>query len=106
MVSAHYILKCVHCCEHNYTFISDNLTYGAGFSNPGALDASYNTYDETNLKSVNTGEEGNYYELAESTFSNTYESVTGPYSEVMTPHKSDMQARTYDIISCLCVWSS
>ena len=72
---------------------SDNLTYGAAFSNPGALDASYE--DDTNVKSVNTGDEGNYYELAESTFSNTYESVTtGPYSEVKTTHKTDMQART------------
>lgn len=48
--------------------------------------------DVVNSKSVNTGNEGNYCELAESTFSETYESLTAePYSEVMTPRKSDMQ---------------
>ena len=42
----------------------DNLTYGVGFHNPGALDTSVSLYDDL-TKSMSTGE-GNYFELAAS----------------------------------------
>ena len=64
--------------------LSDNFTYDTGFHNPGTLDSSFNLCDDvTNSVSVNTGK-GNYFELAESGFSNqTYESVAaGIYSEL------------------------
>ena len=73
--------------------LSDNLTYDVGFHNPGTLDSSFNLYDDvTNSVTVNRGE-GNYFELAESGFSNwTYESVTaGMYSELSAAHTTDTQ---------------
>ena len=77
--------------------ISDNLTYDVGFRNPGTLDSSFNLYDDvTNSVSVSTGE-GNYFELAESGFSNlTYESVNaaGIYSELTAEHSTDTQVRS------------
>ena len=65
----------------------DNITYDSGFTNPGAsLDASYSMYDQvTKVEDSPTGE-GNYCMLEESTFSDTYESVSADtYSEVKKP---------------------
>ena len=78
-------------------FVSDNLTYDVGFHNPGALDSSFSLYDDVaNAVSVNTGEGSNYYQLAESSFSNTYESVAagGIYSELSAAHTMDTQVRS------------
>ena len=82
---------------HMKHLFSDNLTYDVGFHNPGTLDSSFNLYDDvTNSVSVSTGE-GNYFELAESGFSNlTYESVNaaGIYSELSAAHSTDTQVRS------------
>ena len=85
---------CVVLVIHMNPCLSDNLTYyDVGFHNPGTLDSSFNLYDNvTNSVSVSRGE-GNYFELAESGFSNqTYESVTaGIYSELSAAHTTDTQ---------------
>ena len=80
-----------------YTNLADNLTYGTGFSNPEALDTSVGLYDDL-TRSVNTGE-GNYFELATSGLSNTYESVTaGVYSELSAVYSTtDTQVRSSTI---------
>ena len=63
--------------------------YDVGFHNLGTLDFSINLFEDvTNSVTVSTGE-GNYFELAESGFSNqTYESVNdaGIYSELSAAH--------------------
>ena len=68
--------------------------YDVGFHNPGTLDSSINLYEDvTNSVTVSAGE-GNYFELAESGFTNqTYESVNdaGIYSELSAAHTSDTQ---------------
>ena len=71
--------------------ISVNLTYD-GFVNTGAvIDSSYSMYDEVGTPKTtdrDTGKGGNYCMLEESTFSDTYESVSaGTYSEVKAPGK-------------------
>ena len=84
---------CVVLVIHMNPCLSDNLTYDVGFHNPGTLDSSFNLYDDvTNSVSVSRGE-GNYFELAESGFSNqTYESVTAEiYSELSAAHTTDTQ---------------
>ena len=54
-------------------------------------------YDSvTQSQTVNTEEGTNHCQLAESTFSNTYESIaTGVYNEVAAPHKPDTQVRRF-----------
>jgi hypothetical protein len=72
----------------------DNATYGMGFHNSGAQDTSSGPLYDDLTKSVNTGE-GNYFELAASGLSNTYESVTaGVYSELSSAYSTtDTQVR-------------
>ena len=79
-------------------YVSDNLTYDVGFHSPGTLNSDFILYDDVaNSVTVNTGE-GNYFELAESGFSNrTYESVTAGvdlYSELSAAHTTDTQVRS------------
>ena len=58
-----------------------------GFHNPGATDTRGGVYDDL-TRSANTGE-GNYFELAASGLSNTYESVTaGVYSELSVAYST------------------
>ena len=68
--------------------------YSVGFYNPGTLDSSINLYEDvTNSVTVSAGE-GNYFELAESGFTNqTNESMNdaGIYSELSAAHTSDTQ---------------
>ena len=68
--------------------------YNVGFHNPGTPDSSINLYEDvTNSVAVSAGE-GNYFELAESGFTNqTYESVNnaGIYSEISAAHTSNTQ---------------
>ena len=64
-----------------------------GFHNPEAVDTSVSLCDDL-TKSVSAAE-GNYFELAASGLSNTYESVTaGVYSELSAACITDTQVRS------------
>ena len=79
-------------------FSTDNVTYGMGFHNPEAVDTSVSLCDDL-TKSVSAGE-GNYFELAASGLSNTYESVTaGVYSELSAANSTtDTQVRGCTVV--------
>ena len=88
---------------------SENLTYDAGFTNPGYLNVAFcSTYDEIKTSHniiENTGV-GNYYELTEATsLSDTCEALpTRIYSEVGAPSKPDVEVSSEP---CTCdMWYS
>ena len=68
--------------------LADNLTFGIGLCNPGALDASVGTGLYDDLTRPLNSEEENYFELAATGLSNTYESVTSAYSTTETQVRS------------------
>ena len=84
---------------------SVNLTYDDGFVNTGAVvNSSYSMYYEVGAPKTADSDAvggGNYCMLEESTFSDTYESISaGTYSEVKAQRKPPVVQVTILVLNC------